>query len=58
MQPSKEEFEQFVKEVEPRLQRALLGAFGFGPGREAVVDALSWAWEHWDRLQRIDNKVA
>jgi hypothetical protein len=31
----------------------------YGPtvGREATVDALSWAWEHWDRLQPMANAV-
>ena len=52
------EFEAFVSELEPRLRRALIAAHGFDRGREATVDALSWAWEHWGRLSKVDHKVA
>ena len=47
----------FVRDVEPRLLQALVAAYGPREGREATVDALSWAWEHWDRLGPIANKV-
>src|ERR1700733_16326539 len=52
------DFEAFVNEIEPRLRRALIATYGFQLGREATADALGWAWEHWDRLDRITNKVA
>ena len=55
--PARSEFAAFVREVEPRLLQALVSAYGPRVGREATVDALSWAWEHWDRLRRIDNKL-
>lgn len=55
--PARSEFAVFVREVEPRLLQALVSAYGPRDGREATVDALSWAWEHWDRLGRIDNKL-
>lgn len=51
------EFAAFVHGVEPRLLQSLVSAYGPRDGREATVDALSWAWEHWDRLGRIDNKL-
>jgi DNA-directed RNA polymerase specialized sigma24 family protein len=51
------EFATFVREVEPRLLQALVSAYGPRDGREATADALSWAWEHWDRLAGIDNKL-
>jgi RNA polymerase sigma factor (sigma-70 family) len=51
------EFAVFVGDVEPRLLQALVAAYGAREGREATVDALSWAWEHWDRLAGVDNKV-
>ena len=50
-------FEQFVAEVEPRLRRALAAAYGPVAGREATVDALSWAWEHWTDVQPMANPV-
>ncbi len=48
-------FAAFVREVEPRLRQALVATYGPVDGREATVDALSWAWEHWDRLRDVRN---
>lgn len=50
-------FESFVDAVEPRLHRALVATYGVVDGREATVDALSWAWEHWDRMAGIEHPV-
>ena len=52
------EFEEFVAEVEPRLRRALIATYGTDRGREATAEALGWAWEHWTRLGKVENKVA
>lgn len=52
-----QEFEAFVVETEPRLRRSLVAAYGTTAGREATVDALAWAWTHWDRLADVDNPV-
>ena len=41
---------------EPLLLQALVATYGPVDGREATVDALSWAWEHWDRLVEVENK--
>ena len=49
------DFEAFVKDVEPRLSRALAAAYGFEDGRDATAEALAYAFEHWDRLQHIAN---
>jgi DNA-directed RNA polymerase specialized sigma24 family protein len=51
-------FEAFVADAEPRLRRALIATYGFELGREATANALGWAWEHWNRLDKIANKVA
>ncbi len=51
------EFEAFFAEAEPRLRRALVAACGVD-GRDAVAEALTWAWEHWDRVQQLSNPVA
>ena len=48
-------FEEFVAACEPRLRRALVAAYGGPAGREATAEALAYAWEHWDRLQAVDN---
>jgi DNA-directed RNA polymerase specialized sigma24 family protein len=52
------EFEAMVDQVEPRLRRALVATYGFQQGREATLDALGWAWEHWDRVKRLSTPVA
>jgi len=55
--PSAAEFAVFVRAVEPGLRQALVATYGAIDGREATVDALSWAWEHWDRLAGTANPV-
>jgi DNA-directed RNA polymerase specialized sigma24 family protein len=49
------EFEEFVLATEPRLRRALVAAYGTDRGREAVAEALAYAWEHWSRVRAMDN---
>jgi RNA polymerase sigma factor (sigma-70 family) len=56
--PEREVFEAFVADVKPRLLQALVATYGPTDGREACVDALSWAWEHWDRLVAVEHPVA
>jgi RNA polymerase sigma-70 factor (ECF subfamily) len=51
------DFEVFCAEVEPRLRRALVAACGWD-GRDAVAEALAWAWENWDRVERLTNPTA
>lgn len=48
-------FEAFFASVEPRLREALSATVGTRAGREATVDALSYAWEHWDRVRAMAN---
>jgi hypothetical protein len=50
-------FEGFVALNEARLRRALCATYGADTGREATVDALSYAWEHWDRIGGMKNPV-
>lgn len=57
MRPDVAAFAAFFEEAEPRLRQALCGAFGPEVGREAAADALAWAWQHWDRVQDLDNPV-
>ena len=52
-----QEFARFHRETEPRLQRALVGAFGSETGREATRDAMVYAWKHWARVSVMDNPV-
>lgn len=54
---SREGFAEFVSRCERRLQQALIATYGPTDGREAAVDALSWAWEHWDRVVDMTNPL-
>ncbi len=53
-----EQFEQFYAEAEPKLRRALVAAFGALRGRDATVDALSYAWEHWEEVRVMHHPIA
>ena len=48
-------FTSFVREAEPKLRRALVAALGAEAGRDAAAEALAYAWEHWERVRRMDN---
>jgi DNA-directed RNA polymerase specialized sigma24 family protein len=50
-------FDDFVRRVESRLRVALVATYGAHDGRAATVDALSWAWEHWDRVKAMTNPL-
>jgi DNA-directed RNA polymerase specialized sigma24 family protein len=50
-------FDEFVRAHEPRLRTALVLVYGPDPGREAVAEALAWAWEHWDRVVLMAEPV-
>ena len=52
------EFAAFVRTVEPKLRAALVSTYGPVDGRALTVDALGWAWEHWDRMESIGHPVA
>jgi len=52
-----EAFEVFVIDVEPRLSHALAAAYGVEVGAETAADALAYAWEHWEKLQPMENPV-
>ena len=52
-----DEFEAFVRDVEPRLRRALTAARGPVDGRDATAEALAYAWEHWPELKGLGNPV-
>lgn len=50
-----EGFEEFVRRLEPRLRRALIGCRGIDLAQEAVAEALAYAWEHWTEVRALDN---
>ena len=50
-------FTAWAEGAEPKLRHALTASFGPQLGRDAAVDALSHAWEHWERIQVMENPV-
>jgi RNA polymerase sigma-70 factor (ECF subfamily) len=48
-------FSTFLGDVEERLRRALIARYGPEVGREAAAEALVYAWEHWAKLDKMDN---
>lgn len=52
------EFAALYAAVEPGLRRGLMAAYGPELGREATADALSWAWEHRDRVGRMQHPLS
>jgi DNA-directed RNA polymerase specialized sigma24 family protein len=48
-------FDEFVAETESRLRIALIATYGPLDGQTAALDALSWAWEHWDTVRAMTN---
>jgi DNA-directed RNA polymerase specialized sigma24 family protein len=51
------EFRVWVASAEPRLRRAYAGVRGPDDARDAVGEALAYAWEHWERVAAMDNGV-
>jgi DNA-directed RNA polymerase specialized sigma24 family protein len=51
-------FAALVADVGPRVKRALVAAYGPLVGRDAADDAMSWAWEHRDRVAGLANPGA
>lgn len=48
-----EEFEEFVREVRPRLLRALAGCRGRNGAPDASAEALGYAWENWQTVREM-----
>ena len=52
-----EAFRRFVTDHEPRIRQALSASLGSDAGREATAEALTYGWEHWDRVRVMENPV-
>ena len=52
-----DDFAAFYARVERPLAVALAARYGPQAGREAAVDALAWAWEHWERVEAMTNPL-
>ncbi len=50
-----ESFTSFFASVEPKLRHALIAAWGLEIGEDATADALTYAWEHWTKVEKMHN---
>ena len=51
------DFTAFAEEATPRLRQALIARLGSDRGTDGLSHALAYAWEHWDKLQPMENPV-
>jgi len=51
-------YDDFLAADGARLRRILVARFGVEVGTEVTSDVLLWAWEHWDRLEGVSNRLA
>jgi RNA polymerase sigma factor (sigma-70 family) len=51
----RDEFRAFVEQVEPRLRQSLVALCGPDRARDAVQEALIYAWENWDSVRDKRN---
>ena len=47
--------EAVLRDVEPRLLRALVARYGLEVGQEVTADAIAWGWEHRDQFETMTN---
>jgi len=57
VEESSRAFVEFARVAEPRLRYALVAACGADLGMEAVNAALTYGWEHWDRVGAMDHPI-
>ena len=50
-----ETYTSFVEATQPRLRQALVARFGPDAGSEATAEALAYGWEHWERVEKMEN---
>ena len=48
-------FGEFAQSAGRRLRAGLIAAYGPPAGIEAAAEALSYGWEHWDRVSEMEN---
>ena len=51
------DFDAFVSEATPRLQRALIGSVGSGRAEDCTAEAIAWGYEHRAELATMTNPI-
>jgi RNA polymerase sigma-70 factor (ECF subfamily) len=54
-QTRQDAYTAFAEPFAPRLTQALVAALGGDLGRDMAAEALAYGWEHWDRVQHLEN---
>ncbi|MEM9515778.1 MAG: sigma-70 family RNA polymerase sigma factor [Actinomycetota bacterium] len=52
-----ERFAAFASDAGLRLRQVLVAQHGVDVGTDLAADALAYAWEHWSRIEAMDNPV-
>src|SRR6476659_2087419 len=50
-----DDFEAFVRDVDPKLRRALSAHYPREEVSDAVASAFEHAWKHWPRVRTMEN---
>jgi DNA-directed RNA polymerase specialized sigma24 family protein len=50
-------FDDFVTANGRQLRQALVARFGVDVGTEVSSEALAYAWQHWQRIEALDNPI-
>lgn len=50
-------FDEFLDGGRARLVAGLVAAYGPEVGQDAAAEAMAYGWQHWDRLQKMDNPI-
>ncbi len=48
-------FTTFAGQMEPRLRRAFVAALGADLAPDAMAEAWTYAWQHWERIEQMAN---
>lgn len=48
-------YSDFFTFVEPKLRVALVASLGTEDGRDATAEALTYGWEHWEKVKNMEN---
>lgn len=52
-----ERFTAFADAAGARLRQVLVAQYGVDVGADLTADALAYAWEHWERIEPMENPV-
>jgi len=50
-------FSDFFREHQVRLRQSLSATLGSDVGKDAAAEALTYGWEHWNRVRGMENPV-